>query len=162
MGNLEDVMAYLCSRYPFKEELSKARLTKMVYLADWRMALTKQSQITNLDWTFNHYGPYVDDVKDAAEANEGRFTILKTTNMYGSPKEVIGLKRKEETFASLSEPEIAALDHVVAMTKDLTWAPFIKLVYSTYPIATQARHVHLDLAQLATKYQRELAAVQVT
>ena len=37
MAKLVDVVGYLCEHYPHKAELSKARLTKMVYLADWNL-----------------------------------------------------------------------------------------------------------------------------
>lgn len=159
MPKLDDVMAYFCTHYPHKDELSKARLTKMVFLADWKMVLTAKKQITPLVWTFNHYGPYLEEVKTTALAHPDRFTVSNTTNMYGYPKEVIGLVREESVSDSLSRTEIDALDHVIDQTKDLTWAPFIKLVYSTYPIATQPRHTNLDLVGLGKKYERELAAI---
>lgn len=157
MAILADAMAYICVHYPYKDELSKARLTKMIYLADWRMVLKEKQQITSLVWTFNHYGPYLDDVKDAA-AQDSRFVVKSTTNMYGSPKEIIALASDDTEVGSLRPTEVAALDHVIEKTKDLTWAPFIKLVYSTYPIATQPRHTDLDLVALAKKYRKELAA----
>jgi hypothetical protein len=34
----------------------------MVYLADWRSAITRGKQITDIVWEFNYYGPYVDDI----------------------------------------------------------------------------------------------------
>jgi len=34
MKKLANIIAYLSSNYPHKNELSKARLTKLVYLAD--------------------------------------------------------------------------------------------------------------------------------
>jgi hypothetical protein len=39
MAELKDIIAYYCKQYPHKAELSKARLTKMVYLADWKSAI---------------------------------------------------------------------------------------------------------------------------
>jgi hypothetical protein len=41
MATLGDVMAYLCEHYPHKDDLSKARLTKLVYLADWKSAIER-------------------------------------------------------------------------------------------------------------------------
>ena len=55
MNNLENVIAYFCLHYPHKRELSKARLTKLVYLADWFSALIFRRQITNINWIFNHF-----------------------------------------------------------------------------------------------------------
>lgn len=66
MNKLQKIIAYFCIRYPYKGELSKARLTKLVYLADWFSALIDDHQLTDIDWLFNHYGPYVDDVFEVA------------------------------------------------------------------------------------------------
>jgi len=153
MAKLGEVMAYLCARYPYKSELSKARLTKMIYLADWRLALTDKRQITDLKWVFNHYGPYLEDVKNEAQTNQ-RFELKRERNLYGKVKEVVTLTEHPSSF-ELDDEEKAALNHVIEKTKDLTWGPFIKLVYSTYPIATQPRYAHLDLRALAETYQRQ-------
>jgi hypothetical protein len=151
---LEAAMAYFCTHYPHKSELSKARLTKMVYLADWRMALTHARQITPLTWVFNHYGPYLDDVPALARKSEF-FDVRRERNMFGAPKDVIILNRAgHDLEKKLSTDEIAALDHVIEQTKALTWEPFIKLVYSTFPIVTEPRYKDLDLVQLANKYAR--------
>ena len=34
VDHLRDIVAYVCKNYPYKDELSNARVTKMVYLAD--------------------------------------------------------------------------------------------------------------------------------
>ena len=157
MAELQEVMAYLCEHYPHKGELSKARLTKMIYLADWRMALTDKKQITNLSWVFNHYGPYLNAVPDEAIRNP-RFDIRQDTNAYGSLKEVIRLREEPKNY-KLTNEERQALDHVIEQTKPLTWQPFIKLVYSTYPIATQPRYETLNLVALAKAYKKQQRAV---
>ena len=157
MAELQEVMAYLCDKYPIKSELSKARLTKMIYLGDWRMALTEKRQITNLVWIFNHYGPYLKDVPNEAERNP-RFEIRHDTNFYGSTKEIIRLRMEPKAY-KLLRSERAALDHVIEQTKPLTWQPFINLVYSTYPIATQPRYQELDLVALAKSYRKQQKAV---
>lgn len=154
VDKLESVMAYFCHHYPHKSELSKARLTKMVYLADWRMALTEGRQITALVWVFNHYGPYLDDVPNLAVKSKF-FDVNKERNMFGSPKHVITLtKAGRELDKDLNKVEIAALEHVIDQTKSLTWEPFIKLVYSTFPIVTEPRYKNLDLVHLAEKYSK--------
>jgi len=60
MNNLVDeIIKYICLNYPYKYKLSKARLTKMVYLIDWYYSKLNKHQMTNISWEFNHYGPYV-------------------------------------------------------------------------------------------------------
>jgi hypothetical protein len=153
MATLVNVMAYFCARYPHKDELSKARLSKMVYLGDWRMALDHGRQMTDLEWTFNHYGPYLDDIKNAALHHPERFAIKSDLNMYGSPKEVIRLLGDYDG-EGVTDSERTSLDHVIEATKTLNWNQFIKFVYSTYPIVTQPRYVALDLVGLASEYRK--------
>lgn len=151
MAELSDVVKYICHHYPHKEELSKARLTKMVYLADWRSALTQGRQMTGVEWVFNHYGPYVDDIVQAAREDPA-FDVIVTANMYGDPKEVIHLNGTP-SCSSLTRGDKDALDFVINACAPLTWNDFIRLVYSTYPIMTQPRYSRLDLSQLAREYQ---------
>ncbi len=148
---LRDAIVYLCRHYPHPRELSKARLTKMVYLADWRSALTTGRTITGIKWTFNHYGPYVDDVVELAREDPD-FEVLDEENMFGAPREVIRVAGDPEP-ASLTSDERAVLDHVIETTSKLYWNDFIALVYSTYPIRTEPRYSQLDLVALASEYR---------
>ena len=67
MASLHDVMTYLVSKYPHSDDLANARLTKMIYLADWRAAIRYGKQVTDFSWEFNHYGPYLHDVINEAK-----------------------------------------------------------------------------------------------
>jgi Protein of unknown function (DUF4065) len=152
MAQLRDVMAYFCIRYPFKEELSKARLTKMVYLADWRSAITRGRQLTDVEWEFSHHGPYVKDVIDLARRDSG-FKVSRTENAYGDFKEVISVKAHVVNFPSLTVDDQRTLDYVIQTTSPKYWEQFMKLVYSTYPIVSRPRFAKLDLVKLAEEYR---------
>ncbi len=159
MATLRDVMLYICDKYPVKDELSKARLNKIIYLADWRSAILRRHQITTLVWTFNHYGPYLDEIVDVAKRDPA-FTLEQTHNMFGSPKEVVKLATHIRTEPStLSAEDYAILDHVLGETSPMGWNRFIKLVYSTYPIVTQPRYEALDLVALAAEYNQSKASL---
>lgn len=154
MADLRDVVAYICEKYPHKHELSKARLTKLVYLADWRSAITRGQQLTNISWQFNHYGPYVDDVVQVAR-NEAAFEVRQDVTMYGDAKEVIRIT-EHIPCDSLVNEDREILNYVIRTTEGKYWDSFVRLVYSTYPIVTQPRFISLDLVSLAAKYQEEL------
>ena len=62
MASIKDVLAYIITKYPYESELSKARLTKLVYLSDWESSVSRGKSITDLEWYFNHYGPYIDEI----------------------------------------------------------------------------------------------------
>ncbi len=157
MASLHDVMVYLAHRYPRPSDLSNARLTKMIYLADWRSAIHNGRQITTIEWPFMHYGPYVHDVIEEARQSAD-FKIESSETMYGSPKQVVRLARPD-LDASLEPWEREALDHVLSTTSDLSWQRFIELVYSTYPVVSQDRYSTLDLVELAGDYQELMQAI---
>ncbi|MBJ6915170.1 SocA family protein [Vibrio cholerae] len=150
MNKLREIVRFLVSHYPHKKELSKARLTKMVYIADWKCALTYGYQLTDIRWQFNHYGPYVDEVIDTAY-EDPEIDVVSTTNMYGHPKVLINSRLHRNNFM-LSQGEINILLHVIDETANMYWDEFIKYVYSSYPIASQNRYSELDLPKLAQQY----------
>lgn len=154
MADLADVVAYLCAKYPNKGELSKARVTKMVYLADWKAALDEGEQITDIQWKFHHYGPWTDDVVDKARSAP-ELEVEVTENLYGDFKELIQAT-PDASWDSLDEEDMEILDHVIDETAPLYWNAFIKLIYSTYPILASDRYSDLDLEDLAKRYRKEL------
>jgi hypothetical protein len=151
MAELKDIIAYYCKEYPHKAELSKARLTKMVYLADWKSAIDRGKQISKIEWIYNHYGPYVDDVANTAQ-KDPIFNIESTTNMFGGNKEVVRL-RSEKYSPSLHDDEKKILNHIISITSDKYWNTFMELVYSTYPILKSDKYSTLDLVALAKEYK---------
>jgi len=154
-NKLQNIMAYILKMYPksLANEMSNARLTKMVYLADWKNSLEYGDQITNIKWYFDNYGPFVNDVQNAARANPDIFVIDLGSNMYGQPKKTFKL-RKNNISIELSEKEKQSALSVIEETKNLFWKDFIKLVYSTHPVASSDRYSFLDIPAKAEEYKR--------
>lgn len=150
MARINDVLGYLCRNYPYKSELSKARLTKMVYLADWKHVLTHHRQLTDISWFFNHYGPYVDDIYSTA-IFDSRFNVQSDMTYYGTEKEVISIK-DDAKFDELTLDEVKVLDFIIEATSSLNWQQFINLVYSTYPIMAGNKYEPLNLIKFAQEY----------
>ena len=148
MASISDVTAYLCANYPHKSELSKTRVTKLVYLADWQAANDLGRQLTDIDWYFHNYGPNVDDVMDVV-MSDPRFEVSKTTNFYGDMKLQVALTEDGPLNLKLSEKERAVLDTVIEKTSPMYWNSFIKHVYRTKPIADSDRYSALDLVSIA-------------
>ena len=155
MNNLQNIVAYFCTHYPHKGELSKARLTKLVYLADWYSSLVDGKQLTDIKWVFNHYGPYVDDVVHSVQ-HSNNFKITHEQTMFGSDKFLIGFNGTFDKKC-LSERVIAILNAVINNTKSLYFNDFIDYVYSTYPIVSKNRYSSLNLVQLANEYKHQQA-----
>lgn len=161
MNSLRDILVYLFRHYPYPKELSKARVVKMIYLADWRNAIQHGVQLTTIRWYFNHFGPYVDEVINVARQDED-FEVVLVTNCFHGPKELIKLKSKAKVKGELSLEAQMSLDHVIKNTSNLYWDDFISLVYSTYPIITQSKYSQLDLPKLAKEYRLLSGDVGVT
>jgi hypothetical protein len=152
MAELKDYLAYLLQNYPLKGELSDARVTKMLYLADWQSAIRTGKQMTDLRWYFHNYGPYVPDIVDTARVFPDLFKVSWISNPYGEPKKI--LTCTDESFKpKLQTDEKALLDSVIEATRNLSWKDFIGLVYSTHPIVTGERFSSLELGQSAREYK---------
>lgn len=154
MAELTDVMVYLCRVYPRKSDLSNARLTKLIYLADWKSALIRECQITQIEWIFDQFGPFVFDIKDVAAEHPEIFTVVETKTVFGTPKTLIGITDSHPEPA-LHQEEKEILDWVIAKSKKMPWNEFIRLIYSTYPILSQDRGTILDLVGLAKAYKMQ-------
>lgn len=152
MATLRDVLAYILQQYPHSQHLSLGRLTKLVYLADWKHSIEQGSQITDIDWQYNHYGPYVEDVREALRSHRSLFKVDETYNSRGNVKYRISM-RNPHYKPRLEPSEREALDHSIWQTEDLTWHRFIKLVYSTYPMLKVDQYDFMDLPVLAQEYK---------
>lgn len=150
MENIKDIIAYFCLKYPYSNELSKARLVKMLYLADWKNSIENGSQVTDTKWIFNQYGPYVNNIIDSIKS-DNRFEIIDKVNSYGTPKQLI--KVHPDYIIKLNEGVIKILDFVINATSPLNYSEFIDLIYSTYPIKVSSRMSELDLVNLAHDYK---------
>jgi hypothetical protein len=149
LNKLEMIVAYICQSYPFKNELSDARLTKLVYLTDWFHSVYTGEQATDIVWVFNHYGPYVHDVFEVAN-NSYYFDIENTRNYYGDNKSIIVYNGPIVTLNKNTE---SIIQLVIDKTKNMYFNDFIDYVYSTFPIRNNNRYAILDLPSLALEYR---------
>lgn len=155
MVNLIDIILYILKYYPHKNELSNARLTKMIYLADWRSAYDYGTQITNIRWYFDNYGPFVHDVEQVIEENSDKILTLTTRTIFGN-KKILYRLRDENIRIELPQNITQVIDTIIQVTQGLYWDQFINFVYSTYPIVTSERYTYLDLLNKANIYRRQL------
>lgn len=151
------VIKYILQAYPYKDELSASRLTKMLYLTDWKAALELDTQLTDTVWHFHHYGPYVDDFVKMAK-QDSDIKVTSTTTVFGGSKQLFELSG-EGTQPITLEPQLKEIvDFVINATKDKNYEEFIKLVYSTYPVLSSNKYSDLDLVQKAREYKAHLVA----
>ena len=137
MTEPRDVVAYLRGTYPRPEEISRIRLLRMAYLADWKSAVERGRQMTSLAWRFGEEGPYCREA--------GRAVHLELSNAGEDPS----------GCPTLTAENSELLDFVIGSVERKSYSELEKLAYSTYPIATYPeRGSRLDLARLAREYER--------
>lgn len=149
-----DIVAYFVRNSQI--ELSKGRLNKLVYLADWKYALDYGKQLSSISWKFNHYGPYVNEIEKSIESDSlKRFKIThQETSYFGHSKYTINLVN-DLNFVAPNDSEKEILDIILGLTNKLNWIDFINLVYSTYPIKVSERGKILNLVALAKQYRNK-------
>lgn len=153
MLKIKQILRYFVENYPHKNELSKTRITKMVFLADWYSCLSTGKQLTSIEWYFDHYGPYVSDVFEAAKKDR-RLQVKQEVNSFGTIKEVVSLR--DDNFFFYNHRKIEGitkllLDQVIEDTKNMNWTEFINYIYSSYPIKNSKKYSFLDLEALSVE-----------
>lgn len=154
MSVLESLIIYICLNYPYGNELSKARLTKLIYLMDWESCKENGHQLTNINWFFHNYGPYVDDVVNEAYKSD-YLNVGGELNFYGERKEVIYLDGENNVDPNLDNYQISIANKVLNDTRHMFWNEFIAYVYSTPPVVRANRYEHLNLVAQAHRMRRE-------
>jgi len=152
---IASLLKYILEKYPKekKQDLSKARINKLVYLADWKSALERSKQITPIKWYYNYYGPYVKDIEEVLDT-DNRFKLKDTVTFYGNKKTLISLA-KDQNFKELTKDEQKIINFIIDATKDLKWNEFINLIYSTYPVKTSEKHSYMNLIEFAKNYKNK-------
>lgn len=151
-SSLSNMLKYVLANYPYKSELSASRLTKIMYLADWKAAIDLGRTLTGVVWRFNHYGPYVDDFVSVAKADKD-ISVEFTQTVYGGRKQLFSLVSNVQKF-DIDSSSKSILDFVMDATKSKNYDDFIKLVYSTYPVVSSSRYSELNLVSLAKQYKQ--------
>ena len=145
---LRNVLLYIVKNYPYGADLTKTRITKLVYLIDWEYTKKYGKQMTEISWYFDHYGPYVSDVLD--EADEDKTVSIKSTfSNFGTIKYIVRPKYDKELihYEGLDVSEIEVINEVFENTKMLSWNQFINYVYDTPPIKESRKYSHLYLTK---------------
>lgn len=150
MEKLVNILKYIYLNYPNVNQLSKPRLVKLLYLLDWKHCLTYENQATNINWYFNHYGPYVEDVINLIRQRSDLFETQSYDTQFGIGHKIIYIGDKN---IQLTDDVTEVLDFVIEKTNKLNWGQFINLVYDTYPIRINSKYSELNLIEDSKKYK---------
>jgi hypothetical protein len=154
MAKIEDVITYIYAQYPNPLELSPSKLLKIMYLIDWRSALVRGIQVTDLQWRVDENGPSCDIEPRPVSSSEWWWPMLnreKRSRIH--PLIDRWFARRSSGWGSLNADDKAVIDFVLRTAASKHFGEFTQLVYSTYPLQRNDRsRARLDLVGLAKEY----------
>ena len=152
---LRDAMVYLCQRYARERDMSNARMTKLVYLADWKCSIEHGRQLTAVEW-MSAFGGVSGEAVEALLKADKAFETLPVRDARGVTGKFLLRVAKDAGSPSLSEEDRVVLDFVLETAERLDWLEFSRLVHSTYPVFSNDRDERLDLPGLAKVYVEDV------
>lgn len=144
---LKDIIYYFLKK---SWELPNARITKLVYLLDWEYSLKYGNQVTDIEWFFDYYWPFVKDIENVIYENEDIFLEKIYYNSLWNKSKFFSIKWKNDWQLDFKVYEI--MDKILEETKNFTFNDFIKYVYSTYPVYKTRQFNKLNLKELAKEF----------
>jgi hypothetical protein len=160
MASLRDAMVYVCKNYPYPEHLSFPRFSGILYLADWRSAITREQILSDAQWLLTAHGP-VNHALLSVLQHDRAFHFTATMRAHSSPppsEVIIGAAAKAE-HPSVSAEEQAILDFAIRSVINKDPMELARLIHSTFPVVTQPRDSSLDLVALARRYKETIGLI---
>lgn len=154
-NSLHEIIAYILlysCKVLNRNGLSKYRLTKLVYLCDWCYTVATGKQLTDIQWFFDNYGPFVWDISDTVKHNTKLFKINMVKDYLGN--EVTSFDITDLTYEPfVTEDAKTCINFILDNAVKLSRRDFTNLVYATYPIKTSRRYTNLNLVEKAKEYK---------
>lgn len=146
MASVQTVLSYLSSIHRSDIELDHHRALLLLYLVDWRSAITRHEPVTNVTWKVEDFGPQPDSSY-----------VLSGVMSPADWNAVSNRSRVEadRTTCDLAIDEREVIDFVAKAAGSKSDEELQRLVYSTFPVMTQPKHAPLNLVALAERYNRE-------
>jgi hypothetical protein len=148
MCTLTHLLTYIIDTYSSeKYPVSPPRLINILYLTDWKAAISMHKTISGIQWKIIDSEPKVDDstLKEIIDSVDRKGRKLG----FG----LIGKLQRLSTYAP-SKIERPSIDFVTDFAKNQSDEALSLMVKSTYPTITQDESDIVNLADLAEKYGR--------
>lgn len=112
-------------------------VARMVYLVDWRSALTLGRQTTDMEWRIDGRGPRLRLIENTARMIRRDRTLLERI-----------LPFRVGRLPCLDDGDVASLTHVIDAAATLDRLQLVRLVMSTYPVMTASNDGQPAVANL--------------
>lgn len=151
MERLINILDYLYLNYPNANQLSYSRVMKLLYLIEWRYAITKFEKLTDIEWMQTEFGPYYKSLL-VIFSESSNFDVSIKLDDNKNEQIVITFLNKKNNIIKVNTKEV--IDFVILHCKDYSWMELNNLVNSTYgTLNTPQGHI-IDIVTLAKKYRK--------
>lgn len=151
MERIINILDYLYKQYPNPNQLSISRVMKLLYLMEWRYAITKFDKLTDIEWFQTEYGPFYKSLRLIFDESSN-FKVLVKKDDYNKEQIIIEFLNNKENLTTKAETK-EVVDFVIQHCKDYSWFELNNLVNSTYGILNTPQGQIINVVELAKKYK---------
>jgi uncharacterized phage-associated protein len=153
MERVINILDYLYLQYPNSNQLSISRVMKLLYLIEWRYAITKFEKLTDLEWMQTEYGPYYKSLRSIFNESSNFEVSIKLDDNKKEQIVIIFLNKKENLNLKVETKEV--VDFVIDHCKNYSWTELNNLVKSTYGVLNTQQGQIIDVVNLAKRYREK-------
>jgi 3-dehydroquinate synthase class II len=154
MERVINILDYLYLQYPNSNQLSISRVMKLLYLIEWRYAITKFEKLTDIEWMQTEYGPFYKALRGIFNESSNFEVSIKLDDNNREQTVIVFLNKKENS--DLKEETKEVVNFVIVHCKDYSWSELNNLVNSTYGVLNTQQGQIIDVVNLAIKYREKV------
>lgn len=151
MERVINILDYLYIKYPNSNQLSISRVMKLLYLIEWRYAITNFKKLTDIEWLNTEYGPFYKSLRNIFNESSN-FSVTLKLDENGREQTIILFLNKKDTI-NLKSETIEVIDFVIEHCQDYSWTELNNLVNSTYGVLNTPQGQIVDIIKLAKEYR---------
>jgi hypothetical protein len=151
MERVINILDYLYVKYPNSNQLSISRVMKLLYLIEWRFAITRFEKLTDIEWLNTEYGPFYKSLRRIFNESSN-FTVTIKLDESGREQTIIFFLNKKDSI-NLKSETIDVIDFVIEHCKNYSWTELNNLVNSTYGVLNTPQGQIIDILKLANDYR---------
>lgn len=151
MERLINILDYLYLNYPNANQLSISRVMKLLYLIEWRYAITKFEKLTDIEWMQTEFGPYYKSLRVIFSESSNFEVSIKLDDNKKEQIVITFLNKKNNLNIKNDAKQV--VDFVIQHCKDYSWQELNNLVNSTYSVLNTPQGHMIDIVTMAKKYK---------
>ena len=137
--------------------LYRTKLAKLLYLVDLTAFDLYGRTLTDLEYTYDYYGPYSAAIANTADrlAAEGRIRVQATKTYYGNPAVVYFPVTETRTKLGLTAPELDLVRRVIDGFGSMTVEQIKVVSKQTLPFKTAGKFDKLEMSSAVDRARSE-------